>query len=126
MKLPDLALWLILNDSIVIFRIGAIAVIHGENNVGKSNLLEAMPLFFQLLLVQESNQTVHKTLENARHFLVFWIKLIINLLIVWLWDKVCSPVRHVSNVSRNNGIKCFVCYCKARFATAAFKSMALS
>jgi len=28
---------------------GAICVIHGENNVGKSNVLEAMQLFFQLV-----------------------------------------------------------------------------
>lgn len=39
---------------IVLENLSAIAVIHGENNVGKSNLLEAMQLFFQLLLVQES------------------------------------------------------------------------
>jgi AAA15 family ATPase/GTPase len=33
-----------------IFKImGTICVIHGENNVGKSNVLEAMQLFFQLL-----------------------------------------------------------------------------
>ncbi|WP_069470411.1 AAA family ATPase [Candidatus Marithrix sp. Canyon 246] len=38
---------------IVLENLNAIAVIHGENNVGKSNLLEAMQLFFQLLLVQD-------------------------------------------------------------------------
>jgi AAA15 family ATPase/GTPase len=48
--------------------IGAIAVIHGENNVGKSNLLEAMQLFFQLLLAQEPNQSVHKTLGKKMRF----------------------------------------------------------
>ncbi len=48
--------------------IGAIAVIHGENNVGKSNLLEAMQLFFQLLLAQESNQKVPITLEKKMRF----------------------------------------------------------
>jgi AAA15 family ATPase/GTPase len=36
---------------------GAIVVIHGENNVGKSNLLESMQLFFQLLLVQKFEQS---------------------------------------------------------------------
>ncbi len=34
---------------IVLEDMGAICVIHGENNVGKSNVLEAMQLFFQLL-----------------------------------------------------------------------------
>jgi len=40
-------------QEIVLEDMGAICVIHGENNVGKSNVLEAMQLFFQLLMVQE-------------------------------------------------------------------------
>ncbi|HIE01184.1 MAG TPA: hypothetical protein EYP59_13000 [Thiotrichaceae bacterium] len=45
-----------------------IVVIHGENNVGKSNVLEAMQLFFQLLLAQESNQTLPITLGQKMRF----------------------------------------------------------
>jgi predicted ATPase len=45
---------------IVLEEMGAICVIHGENNIGKSNVLEAMQLFFQLLAVQ--HQSKHKTL----------------------------------------------------------------
>jgi AAA15 family ATPase/GTPase len=32
---------------------GAICVIHGENNIGKSNVLEAMQLFFQFFLPEQ-------------------------------------------------------------------------
>jgi AAA15 family ATPase/GTPase len=46
------------------FAVGTIAVIHGENNVGKSNLLEAMQLFFQLLLVQSVHNTFGKNRRN--------------------------------------------------------------
>jgi AAA15 family ATPase/GTPase len=53
---------------LVLENLGAIAVIHGENNVGKSNVLEAMQLFFQLLRVQEPNQTVHKTWGQKLRF----------------------------------------------------------
>jgi hypothetical protein len=51
---------------IVLENIGTIAVIHGENNVGKSNLLEAMQLFFQLLLVP--NQSVPISLGQKMRF----------------------------------------------------------
>jgi len=37
---------------------GAICVIHGENNIGKSNVLEAMQLFFQLLKVQDQDNAL--------------------------------------------------------------------
>ncbi|MEN8219455.1 MAG: AAA family ATPase, partial [Pseudomonadota bacterium] len=40
---------------------GAICVIHGENNIGKSNVLEAMQLFFQLLKVQYQHNLVLST-----------------------------------------------------------------
>lgn len=36
-------------EPVVLDELGEINVIHGDNNVGKSNLLEAMHLFFQLL-----------------------------------------------------------------------------
>jgi len=39
-------------QKIILEEMGAICVIHGENNIGKSNVLEAMQLFFQLLKVQ--------------------------------------------------------------------------
>jgi AAA15 family ATPase/GTPase len=38
-------------------QMGSICVIHGENNVGKSNVLEAMQLFFQI--VGQFLQTPH-------------------------------------------------------------------
>jgi AAA15 family ATPase/GTPase len=41
-------------SEIVLEDMGAICVIHGENNIGKSNLLEAMQLFFQLLCFNHS------------------------------------------------------------------------
>lgn len=36
-------------ETVVLDRLGEINVIHGDNNVGKSNLLESMHLFFRLL-----------------------------------------------------------------------------
>jgi predicted ATP-dependent endonuclease of OLD family len=41
-------------QEIVLEDMGTICVIHGENNVGKSNVLEAMQLFFQLLQKKDS------------------------------------------------------------------------
>lgn len=41
-------------SEIVLEDMRAICVIHGENNIGKSNLLEAMQLFFQLLCFNHS------------------------------------------------------------------------
>ncbi|RKZ52586.1 MAG: hypothetical protein DRQ99_32350 [Candidatus Parabeggiatoa sp. nov. 3] len=48
--------------------IGDICVIHGENNVGKSNVLEAMQLFFQLLLLQKTRQSVPITWRQKLSF----------------------------------------------------------
>jgi len=45
-----------------------ICVIHGENNVGKSNVLEAMQLFFQLLLLQKTHQSVPITWRQQLSF----------------------------------------------------------
>jgi AAA15 family ATPase/GTPase len=38
-----------LTDRVMFAELGRINVIHGENNVGKSNVLEAMHLLFELL-----------------------------------------------------------------------------
>jgi hypothetical protein len=43
-------------QQIVLEEMGAICVIHGENNIGKSNVLEAIQLFFQLLTVPYRSQ----------------------------------------------------------------------
>jgi AAA15 family ATPase/GTPase len=45
-------------QKIILEEMGAICVIHGENNIGKSNVLEAMQLFFQLLKVQYQHRLV--------------------------------------------------------------------
>ncbi len=41
---------------VVLEELGAVCVIHGDNNVGKSNLLEAVKLFFRLLTVQDQER----------------------------------------------------------------------
>lgn len=48
-------------QKIILEEMGAICVIHGENNIGKSNVLEAMQLFFQLLKVQYQHRLVLST-----------------------------------------------------------------
>jgi len=53
-------------SEIVLEDIGAIGVIHGENNLGKSNLLEAMQLFFQLLCFNQTWKAQLTTQELAQ------------------------------------------------------------
>lgn len=50
-------------EPVVLDDLGEINVIHGDNNVGKSNLLEAMHLFFQLL----GDDFYGKTAKPLRH-----------------------------------------------------------
>jgi len=50
-------------QEIVLEDMGTICVIHGENNVGKSNVLEAMQLFFQLF---HKIQKAHNELKMTK------------------------------------------------------------
>ncbi len=56
------------NEEVVLDDLGKIAVIHGENNVGKSNLLEAMQLFFKLLSLNGLDQDgfEHKVVDKVK------------------------------------------------------------
>jgi AAA15 family ATPase/GTPase len=49
------------HQRIFLENMGEICVVHGDNNIGKSNVLEAMQLFFQLLRVQHQNSLVLST-----------------------------------------------------------------
>ena len=63
-------------QEVVLDDLGEICVIHGENNVGKSNLLEAMLLFFQLL----SERSIRRDqLEETLSSLGFQLRNILNL-----------------------------------------------
>ena len=53
-------------SEIVLDELGVICVIHGENNIGKSNLLEAMQLFFQLLCFNQTGLAQLKAPELAQ------------------------------------------------------------
>ncbi len=69
--------------------LGRINVIHGENNVGKSNLLQAMDLYFRLLeLVAHSHSANHRTRPADR------IELVIELS---AFDKLGHPIDEIFN-----------------------------
>jgi len=54
-------------QEVVLDDLGEICVIHGENNVGKSNLLEAMLLFFKILQygkIYEMGDSKHRIFNN--------------------------------------------------------------
>jgi|GEM_PF-2811788 len=54
-------------QEIVLDDMGEICVIHGENNVGKSNLLEAMQLFFKLLLAMK--RELYENMNNHKQII---------------------------------------------------------
>jgi AAA15 family ATPase/GTPase len=68
-----------IRTEIVLDDIGAISVIHGENNVGKSNVLEAMQLFFQLLTLSERTTWVQQMTSSELEQLGFIASEIFNL-----------------------------------------------
>lgn len=54
-------------QEVVLDDMGEICVIHGENNVGKSNLLEAMQLFFKLLLAMK--RELYENMNNSEQII---------------------------------------------------------
>ncbi|MBK8695437.1 MAG: AAA family ATPase [Deltaproteobacteria bacterium] len=56
-----------LRQSVVLDELAGVNVIHGENNIGKSNLLQAMDLFFWLLgELAEQKYTVPSGVKGCR------------------------------------------------------------
>lgn len=51
---------------VILEDLGAINILHGDNNIGKSNLLEAMHLFFRMLSEEASGQSI--PLNGPREF----------------------------------------------------------
>ncbi len=66
-------------QEVVLDDMGEICVIHGENNVGKSNLLEAMQLFFGLLSEDSIKNGDSKQLTEILKQLGFELRNILNL-----------------------------------------------